>query len=196
VFSGNRRNGIELTGNASGVTVDPDIVGLNTKGDGVLPNGGDGLLIDGAAHGNIIGGTLSSVIPQNTFSGNRGYGVVIAGRAHDNHVFRSFIGTRILGVRALGNGKGGVLITGQAFRNLIGQDPRLPSNLISGNTGVGVTLTSGTGGNLVMANYIGLDRLGRCLINSRGAIVSTGRHNRLLDNRFCAARHHGVPVTG
>ena len=61
------------------MTVDPNIVGLNTKGDGVLPNGGDGLLIDGTAHGNTIGGTLSSVIPQNTFSGNRGYGVVIAG---------------------------------------------------------------------------------------------------------------------
>jgi hypothetical protein len=103
VFSGNRRNGIELAGNASGVTVDPDIVGLSTKGDSVLPNGGDGLLIDGTAHGNTIGGTLISVIPQNTFSGNRGYGVVIAGRAHDNSVFSSFIGTQLLGVKALGN---------------------------------------------------------------------------------------------
>jgi parallel beta-helix repeat protein len=34
VFSGNKKNGIELAGNASGVTVDPDIVGLNTKGNG------------------------------------------------------------------------------------------------------------------------------------------------------------------
>ena len=116
MFSGNRRNGIELAGNASGVTVDPDIVGLNTKGDGVLPNGGDGLLIDGTAHGNTVGGTLSSVIPQNTFSGNRGYGVVITGWAHDNSVFRSFIGTQILGVNALGNEKGGVLIAGHAYR--------------------------------------------------------------------------------
>jgi parallel beta-helix repeat protein len=82
VFSGNRRNGIELARNASGVTVDPDIVGLNTKGNGVLPNGGDGLLIDGTAHNNTVGGTLRSVIPQNTFSGNRGYGVVI----RDGHI--------------------------------------------------------------------------------------------------------------
>jgi parallel beta-helix repeat protein len=196
VFSGNRRNGIELTGNAAGVTVDPNIAGLNTKGDGVLPNGGDGLLIEGTAHGNTIGGTLHSVIPQNTFSGNRGYGVVIAGRAHDNNVLLSFIGTQILGVRALGNGKGGVLIAGRAFRNLIGQDPRLPSNLISGNTGVGVTLTSGTSGNLVMANYIGLDRFGRCLLNSGGPVVNAGHHNKIVGNRSCAVRHHGVPVTG
>jgi hypothetical protein len=203
VLSGNRRNGIELTGNASGVTVDPDIVGLNTKGNGVLPNGGDGLRIQGTAHGNTIGGTLHSVIPQNTFSGNRGYGVVIAGRAHDNNVLRSFIGTRLLGVRALGNGKGGVLIAGHAYRNLIGQDPRLPSNLISGNTGVGVTLSSGTSGNLVMDNYIGLDRFGRCLPNTGGPLVNTGHDNRIVGNRFCLFGQFGigsepgfVPVTG
>ena len=110
VMSGNRGNGIELAGNASGVTVDPDIAGLNTKGNAVLPNGGDGLLIDGNAHGNTIGGTLRSVIPQNTFSGNEGYGLAITGTAYDNLVFRSYIGTEILGISALGNSRGGVLL--------------------------------------------------------------------------------------
>ena len=112
-----RSNGIEIGGNASGVTVDPDIAGLNTKGNGVLPNGGDGLRIDGTAHDNVIGGSRRSVIPQNTFSGNAGYGIAITGRAHDNQVFTSFVGTEILGVSALGNQKGGVLLTG----------PRLPT---------------------------------------------------------------------
>ena len=78
------------------------------------------MLIDGTAHGNMIGGTLRSVIPQNTFSGNRGYGVAITGQAHDNQVFDSFIGTEILGPRALGNSRGGVLIGGTAYRNSIG----------------------------------------------------------------------------
>jgi parallel beta-helix repeat protein len=183
VFSGNRRNGIELARNASGVTVDPDIVGLNTKGNGVLPNGGDGLLIDGTAHNNTVGGTLRSVIPQNTFSGNKGYGVVIRGRAHNNSVFGSFIGTQILGVKALGNQKGGVLIAGHAYRNLIGQKTRRPSNLISGNTGIGVTLSSGTLGNFVVNNYIGLDRFGRYLRNSGRPIVNTGHHNTITGNR-------------
>ena len=103
MFSGNTANGIELGGNASGVTVDPDIAGLTTKGNAVLPNGGDGLLIDGTAHGNAIGGTLRSVIPQNTFSGNAGYGLAITGRAYRNLVLRSFIGTEMLGTSALGN---------------------------------------------------------------------------------------------
>jgi parallel beta-helix repeat protein len=189
VFSGNRRNGIELAGNATGVTVDPDIVGLNTKGDGVLPNGADGLLIDGTAHGNIIGGTLSSVIPQNTFSGNNGYGVVIAALAHDNRVFGGFIGTQILGVHALGNKRGGVLITDRAYGNVIGQATRPPSNLISGNTGIGVTLTGGTQKNSVINNYIGLDRFGRYLRNSGLPIVNTGRNNTIRGNLSSPIRH-------
>jgi parallel beta-helix repeat protein len=182
VLSGNKGNGIELAGNASGVTIDPNIVGLNTKGNGVLPNGGDGLLITGTAHGNVVGGTLVSVIPQNTFSGNLGYGVAITGRAHDNHVFRSFIGTQLLGVKALGNKKGGVLISGTANANLIGLTTLLPANLISGNTGIGVTLTPGTLRNSVINNYIGLNRLGRYLRNSGPAVVNIGRHNTIRGN--------------
>jgi Periplasmic copper-binding protein (NosD)/Right handed beta helix region len=189
VFSGNRRNGIELAGNASGVTVDPNIVGLNTKGNGVLPNGGDGLLIDGTAHGNVIGGTLHSVIPQNTFSGNKGYGVVITGRAHDNRVFRSFIGTQLLGIKALGNKKGGVLIAGHAYGNLIGQTTRTPANLISGNTGIGVTLTSGTVRNSVINNYIGLNRLDRYLRNTGRPVLNAGQHDTIRGNWTRPTRH-------
>ena len=189
VLSGNKGNGIELAGNASGVTVDPDIVGLNTKGNGVLPNGGDGLLIAGTAHGNVVGGTLHSVIPQNTFSGNKGYGVAITGRAHDNHVFRSFIGTQLLGVKALGNKTGGVLIAGTANHNLIGLTTLLPADLISGNTGIGVTLTPGTYRNSVINNYIGLNRLDRYLRNSGPAVVNIGFFNTIRGNWTRPAPH-------
>ena len=189
VFSGNTGNGIELAGNASGVTVDPNIVGLTTNGGAVLPNGGDGLLISGTAHGNIIGGTRISVIPQNTFSGNEGYGVVITGRAHGNRVFRSFIGTQILGVKALGNKQGGVLIGGDAYGNVIGQARLTPANLISGNTGVGVALSSGTRRNSVINNYIGLDRFGRYLRNSGRTVVNNGRNNTIRGNQDVPARH-------
>ena len=183
VFSGNRNNGIELAGNASGVTVDPDIVGLNTKGNAVLPNGGNGLLIDGTAHGNVIGGTLRSVIPQDTFSGNVGYGVVITGRAYANEVFSSDIGTNVLGTQALGNQVGGVLLGGSAFDNLIGDVRLRLANLISGNTGIGVTLTRGASSNYVIRNYIGLDRFGRPLPNSGRPILDLGYHNIILANR-------------
>jgi hypothetical protein len=183
VFSGNRSNGIELGGNASGVTVDPDIAGLNTKGNGPLPNGGDGLRIDGTAHGNIIGGTRRSVIPQDTFSGNDGYGVAISAGAYGNQVFTSFIGPEILGVSALGNQKGGVLLTGHAHANVIGALSMRPANLISGNTGIGVLLRAGTTRNLIINNYIGLNRRGRRLPNTGRPIVNNGSGNIIRGNR-------------
>ena len=184
VFSGNRRNGIELAGRASGVTVDPDIVGLDTDGTALLPNGGDGVLIDDAAHDNVIGGTLRSVIRQNTLSGNAGYGLAIIDRAYDNRVFNSFIGPGILGLTRLGNQKGGVLIAGTAHGNSVGNVFMRPSDLISGNTGVGVTLLSGTRNNRVINNYIGLAGTGRRMPNTGGAVVNLGRRNTFLGNRY------------
>ncbi|HMH94882.1 MAG TPA: hypothetical protein VK586_27830, partial [Streptosporangiaceae bacterium] len=183
VFSGNRSNGIELGGNATGVTVDPDIAGLTTKGNAVLPNGGDGLRIDGTAHGNTIGGSLRSVIPQNTFSGNDGYGVAISAQAHDNQVFTSFIGTEVSGLSAAGNHKGGVLLTGHVYANVIGAINQRPANLISGNTGAGVLLRDGTTRNLVINNYIGLGRLGRRLPNTGRPVVDNGTRNIIRGNR-------------
>jgi parallel beta-helix repeat protein len=188
VFSGNARNGIELAGNASGVTIDPDIAGLSTNGKSALPNRGDGLLIDGTAHGNVIGGTLRSVIPQDTFSGNRGYGIVIAGRAHANRVFGSFIGTEIFGLKRMANRKGGVLLGGNAYGNVVGDGRHVPANLISGNTGNGVTLGRLTTGNFVVRNYIGLDRIGRLLRNTGRPVVNHGSRNTIRANRSRPAR--------
>jgi parallel beta-helix repeat protein len=84
VMSGNRHNGIELAGDASGVTVDPDIAGLDTDGTGLLSNGGDGVLIDGSAHDNVIGGTLLT-------------------RTSFNRVVNNFIGLDRTGRRRLPN---------------------------------------------------------------------------------------------
>jgi hypothetical protein len=161
VFSGNANNGIEIGGDASGVTVDPNISGLNTRGDGILANGGDGLRIDGSAHGIVVGGKTPSVIPQDTFSGNGGYGVSILDRAHDNHIFSAYIGSNVAGLAAIPNGKGGIDIGGSATNNVIG-GPKSAAvtqrNLISGNTGNGVTLGARSSFSSIIGNWIGLDR--------------------------------------
>ena len=185
VSSGNRHNGFELAGNASGVTVEPVIAGLDTDGQALLPNGRDGILVDGRAHDNVIGGTLRSVIPQDTFSGNRGYGLAITGRAHDNTVIDSYIGTNILGLKALGNASGGVLVAQAANRNSIGAfGKRAPSNLISANRGNGVTLLRFTAFNRVLNNFIGLDRTGRRRLPNAGRpVLNLGRRNVVRANR-------------
>jgi len=188
VISGNGESGIVLDGSSGNTLVD-NRIGTNAADTAAIPNGGDGLWITQKARGNEIGGTLRSVIPRNTFSGNAGYGVVITGRAYDNHVFRSFIGTQLLGVKALGNKQGGVLISGDAHANLIGLATLTPADLISGNTGIGVTLTSGTQRNSVINNYIGLNRLDHFLRNSGAAVVNAGHDNTIRGNWTRAAPH-------
>ncbi len=194
VYSGNAANGIMLAGRATGVTIDPNIVGLDTSGSGLMPNGDSGLVITDRAHHNTIGGTRRSVIPQNTLSGNDRYGLVIEGQAHHNTVFDTFIGTNVLGTTKgkftrVGNDRGGVLITDMARDNRIGYAGGKKINkLVSGNEGPGVTLRRNTRGNEVLGTYIGLGRAGRCLVNEGANVIDRGR-NTVRGNLYCSPGH-------
>ncbi|MBU3594614.1 hypothetical protein ICN42_10990 [Polynucleobacter sp. 71A-WALBACH] len=180
VFSGNTHHGIEISGNASGVTVDPNVVGLNTEGTGALANppvtgfgnGGSGVYIAGSAHDNFIGGYNNSVIPQNTFSGNANYGIEIVGTASNNKIFNSVIGLSTTMLDKFGNGLGGIYLGVNSVNTYIGPFTA-PStstgtgNVISGNTGYGLILTPGSsstipsGATLTDGNCNGCGRLVR-----------------------------------
>jgi parallel beta-helix repeat protein len=162
VFSGNLKNGIEISGEAWGVTLVPNFVGLQTNGASAVPNGGNGVEIGGNAHDNVIGGTQASVMPQNTFSGNKGYGVAILGEARNNTVSDSFIGPNVTGMYGLGNQLGGVLIGGSASNNTIGGNSS--GNLIGSNLNNGVTLEAGVRDNRIADNSIGFDKGGNPLL--------------------------------
>jgi parallel beta-helix repeat protein len=192
VFSGNMNNGIEIGGDASGVTIGPDIIGLSTKGNSLLPNGNDGVRIDGTAYGNFIGDYDRSVIPQNTFSGNLGYGVAIVDGAHDNQVLNSFVGLDVAGLAALSNQQGGIYVGAYAAHNLIGgssSDTKEPKkNTISGNVGDGVTLGKGSSYTAVIDNWIGLNRHGDKVLPNSGhpIVVKPGSvHNKISGNVTC-----------
>lgn len=199
VFSGNTNNGIELSGDASGVTVDPNIAGMNTIGNAALPNGNNGLQISGTAHGNTIGGYQSSVIPENAFSGNGGYGVAVLGQAYDNQIFNDYIGTDVMGLAAIPNAAGGILVGDTASNITIGgtsTDPSAPTtNLISGNTGNGVTLDSGTSYIQLLNNWIGLDRAGFPLLPNTGSpIVTNGSTNDTIEGNVIACFAAGTRI--
>lgn len=176
VHSGNMGNGIEISGNARDVLIDPMIAGLNTNGTEKLANGGHGLLIGGTANNITVGGNLQSVIPQNTFSGNNGYGIAIVDQAHNNHVLGSAIGSSVDRLSGLGNMAGGILLSTVGQGNLIGgvtTDPINPqANLISGNLGNGITLAFGLNGQSVIANEFGFDRFGLPTIPNAGQNIA------------------------
>ena len=182
VFSGNRRHGIHLTGNAKGMTIDPNIIGLSTKGDTPLRNNGNGILVDGNARGNTIGGNRVSVIPQNASSGNVGYGLVFAGNARDNKVYNTFIGTGVAISTPVPNLKGGILVTGKARNNYIGATGSQKINVIAGNIGYGVTLTKNSSGNVIANNNIGRGREGLPVPNTKGTVLNKGKKNVVRNN--------------
>lgn len=180
VISGNLGNGVHISGNASGVQVSEDIIGMDTDGALPLPNGANGVLIDGTAHDNLIGGNQVSVILQNTISGNGGNGIAIEGSAYDNQVFHSFIGTDIEGLAAYGNADAGVFVGGVANGNTIGGSGAFDQNVISGNLGDGIQLGAGSQGTQVIGNLIGTDRNGKiALANGGDGIWIGGSGNQI-----------------
>jgi hypothetical protein len=196
VISGNTGNGIEIAGNAWGVSIVPNIVGLDTRGDGAFPNGGSGIVFSGNAHDNFVGGTdligNLSVIRQNTVSGNAGYGIEITGTAYNNVIADSAIGTNIQELAAIANGLGGVLVSSTGVGNIVGSplvgwtplpSPAVSHNVISGNTGPGVTLAAGTNYNAVINNYIGLNIVAQPVLpNGDPAILNNGGTNLIYGN--------------
>jgi parallel beta-helix repeat protein len=168
VISGNLGNGVHISGNATDVQVAEDIIGMTTNGQAALPNGANGILIDGNANHNLIGGKQASVIFQNTISKNGANGIAIVGNARDNVIFHSFIGTEILGVQAFGNGDDGILIGGNAQDTTIGGTAPFDQNVISGNQGDGIQLSGTSHGTQVIGNFIGSDRNGRQPVGNQG----------------------------
>jgi hypothetical protein len=82
------------------------------------------------------------------------------------------IGTNPAGTAAIPNRDNGIRIVGRSYANEIG-----------GNDGIGVLLRAGTTRNLVINNYIGLDRRGRRLPNTGRPIVNDGSQNTIRGNR-------------
>jgi hypothetical protein len=144
IVSGNIQNGIEIGGNAQGIQVEQTATGTNTGLQYADPNGGDGVKIDGSAQGIFLGGFHFSVEPQNTFSGNVGYGVDVAGKAKNILVFNSNIGVNGLGQSLIPNELGGVYVGPGTANVTIGAPLSQYTNQIRGNGGNGVTLAGTT----------------------------------------------------
>jgi hypothetical protein len=192
VIAANRKAGVELTGRGAwGNVVAGDYVGTDPSGFASLGNG-VGVLVQGQAHHNQIGGTSRAF--RNVVAGNQGGGVVLTGRGtRGNAVVGNFIGVDAAGNAApLGSGDGVRIAAGAAF-NIVGGSSSGSGNLISGNgvaTGAGVTLTGrGTTRNAVQGNWVGLDATGfAALRNASGGIrVGGGAAGNLVGGSTRAA---------
>ena len=188
VISGNDSYGVYIGGaGATGNQVRGSYVGTNKSGSAALPNGGEGILVQDAPNA-LIGGASAAL--RNIISGNAGHGVAVVSAAGVK-IESNFIGTNAAGSAKIANGGAGVSLSSVSGATIGGTtgDQR---NVISGNSGVGIRLSSSPGVQ-VLRNYVGVNAAadgklangsaGVFVLNSSGAIIGNpGNGNVIAGN--------------
>ena len=148
----------------NGNTISDNWIGLDNSGS-VASNNRYGIYISSSTN-NII---------QNVISGNIA-GVYFGNIANNNVIAGNFIGTNPSGTAAIGNGYGVRISSGTG--NTIGGTNAADRNIISGNTGNAIDISSAS--NTVIGNYLGTDYTGAVAIANTGSYsiyVNGGTNN-------------------
>jgi len=217
VISGNRGQGVAIAGGSANV-VAMNLIGTDFSGQAAVPNGRNGIVVTGGASGSLIGGTATGgnaptagvfVRPPlgNLISGNRENGVLITGGASGTVLSGNFVGTQASGNAALANGGDGVAVVGAKETSLLGttfrQSPFVFYNVLSGNVGNGLRITSSTD-TTVQANFTGVGADNATVVANGGdGILVNGTSSGILvggpiplGNVNSGNNRHGIEVAG
>lgn len=165
VISGNDRNGIRINdAGSTGNVVQGNFIGTKGSGTGDFGNSQAGVLIDGGAAGNTIGGTASGA--GNVISGNDLDGVSLSSAGSGNSVLGNRIGTDRGGTFAIGNSFHGVRVVATSGA-VVGGTAVSARNVISGNGGDGVRIVTASN-TQVLGNYVGTDVTGTLDLGNAG----------------------------
>ena len=115
-----------------------------------------------------------------TISSNGRYGIEVAGSAHDNVIFHTYIGTDFFGTASLGNTLGGILLGPGTSATTIGGASAAFQNKILNSGGDGVTIHSSRR-NIVSGNEISGSQ-GYGLIADGVCIGTVVRGNTITSN--------------
>jgi len=175
----------------------PGTTYISTSGNSVYGNIVVGIVVGTDSNSFAYQSTvLLNAQRANVIGGNKGNGITLDGSA-GNIIAMNYIGTDPTGStdQHFGNHQNGLLITGNASRNLVGgqigasNDPtsgifqRPPlGNLISGNHGNGVLINNGAKNNTLSGNYIGTDATGTNALGnwSSGVVIENANSNSLI----------------
>jgi len=207
IISGNISDGIVLDGfsGAKNAVIVGNYIGINAAGTSAIGNSGAGINCtgnSGGSTGHVIGGTTSSA--RNIISGNASNGILIS-QAPGTTVRGNYIGLNAAGTASLANGSSvttpavgissstGVIIGGTAAG---------AGNVISGNKGDGISVSSGSNPT-IQGNYIGLAASGLTAIgNGRHGIslavtvaTSIGGNTLPAGNYISGNTTNGINIT-
>ncbi len=154
VISGNTLHGVDVNNTRGYVEISANTIGLNQQGTAAVPNGQDGVIVNGSnavkINGNIISGNGSQ--------GGWGGVDIGAGAASTNTtIIGNSIGVDENGSTAFGNQGFGIRVSNASTGTTIGGTrSSLQFNVISGNQGDGILLLGGS--TVVLGNVIGINR--------------------------------------
>lgn len=155
VIGGSFADGVSITG--TGHLVQGNRIGVDASGATARGCRDNGVSISGTASSNTVGGTTPAA--ANVISGNGAAGVLVEGwQSKGNQILGNLIGTDAGGTRAIPNVSDGITLIGQQA-TVVGGAVVGAGNVISGNTGNGVTVAlSGPSGTIVQGNLIGVGK--------------------------------------
>jgi Calx-beta domain/Domain of unknown function (DUF4214) len=197
VLSGNNDAGIAI--GAGNNLVQGNYIGVNAAGSAAVANRNEGIRLTGS--NNHIGGTAAGA--GNVISGNNSTGLQLGGDT--STVEGNFIGTNAAGTLPIPNLDRGIRVFNSP-NNVIGGPTAASRNIISGNSGAGISLEeTGSSANTVQGNLIGPDISGTFPLlntptvppvgNSSGAIsINRGVNNLVTGNRIAFNAAPGVWV--
>ena len=165
-----------------------NFIGTNRAGTGDRGNTLSGIGFTDRASNNTIGGTTAGA--RNVISGNDGNGILLSSaNVFDNTIAGNYIGTNAAGTAAIANANG-VQIAGAAIDNTIGGTTAAARNVISGNTGTGVSISdTGSDGNTISGNYIGTTAAGDAALGNDEGVFINGGTGTLIGGLTAGARN-------
>lgn len=206
VISGNNDNGVRIIfAAATGNEVEGNFIGTDVTGTLDRGNTHHGVWIEDAS-GNTVGAasTRRNVISGNGFEGVMVEDTAISGSAPDGNLIRSsYVGVSSNGEADLGNSRDGIEVHG-ATDTTIGTTGT-GRNVISGNSGDGVEINSGSTLTTLVNNWIGVDDDGDTELqnNVEGVLISNANDNTIGDHTSVLAKNlisgngrHGIRIVG
>jgi hypothetical protein len=172
--------GLFLEGGAAvGNRIEGNVIGLDVTGTrvaagpdvvyAIIPAPFVGVLLDGGANGNVIG-------PNNIISGN--WDQIAIFNSQNNVVRANFLGLDVSGHKSFYVGDTAGVLIGNGPTNTVGGPQSSDGNVIGGQlTGV---LITGSQGNLVQNNLIGVTPAGDHVPNGWGTAVYSGSEGTLV----------------
>ena len=163
-FSGNNKNGIKVSDEASGFLSYNSFCGLAAFG-GVVPNNKNGIYVTSSG--------LNNRIRTNVLSGNIKNGLKLSGKANHINVDPDLCGTTTNGESSLPNNGSGLVLSGQANNNFIGSQETsvIPNSTFSGNKINGITISECAHDNVIYHCNVGLSTTGNVQINNEKLAV-------------------------